>query len=103
MLDNHFHRFINIDYSGFFFLWLFAVVPDELPSHEQQPLQDSSWFVVDEPAQLPQALCRPLAHAGRAPQRNDIHCHDGDHGGDHGLIHGGRAVQRSVLRSRRVR
>ena len=26
------------------------------------------------------ALCRPLAHAGRAPQRNDIDGH-GDHGG----------------------
>ena len=51
------------DYS---FLWLFAVVPDEPPSHEQQPLPDSSWFVVDELILLPHALCRPLAHAGRA-------------------------------------
>ena len=58
------------------FLWLFALVPDEPPSHEQQTLPDSSWFVVDEPTPLPHALCRALAHAGRAPPRNDIDGHD---------------------------
>ena len=48
------------------------------------------WFVVDELTPLPRALCRPLAHAGRAPPRNDIdgHC---DHGGptdSNGPCHG---------------
>ena len=69
--------------SDFSFLWLFAVVPDEPPSDEQQPLPDSAWFVVDEPTQLPRALCRPLAQAGqryRRSPRNDIDGH-GDHGG----------------------
>ena len=78
---------MDYDYS---FLWLFAVVPDEPPSHEQQPLPDSSWFVVDELILLPHALCRPLAHAGRAPPRNDIDGH-GDHGGptdSNGPCHG---------------
>ena len=63
----HYFNHINyLNYSDYSFLWLFAVVPDEPPLHEQQPLPDSSWFVVDEPTQLPHALCRPLAHAGRA-------------------------------------
>ena len=67
------------------FLWLFAVVPDEPPSqcsHAQQLLPDSSWFFVVELTPLPRALCKPLAHAGRAPPRtgNDIDGH-GDHGG----------------------
>ena len=83
MLNNHFHHFINIMDSDYSFLWLFAVVPDEPPSHEQQPLPDLSWFVVDEPTPLPHALCRPLAHAGRAPPRNiiDGQGDPGDHGG----------------------
>ena len=38
MLYNHFHHFIKINDSDCFFLWLFAVVPDEPHSHEQQPL-----------------------------------------------------------------
>ena len=63
---------MDSDYS---FLWLFAVVPDEPPLHKQQPLPDSSWFIVDEPTQLPRALCRQLAHAGRAPPRNYIDGH----------------------------
>ena len=53
-------------------------------------LPDSSWFVVDELTPLPPALCRPLAHAGRAPPRNDIDGH-GDHGGptdSNGPCHG---------------
>ena len=78
---------MDSDYS---FLWLFAVVPDEPRSHEQQPLPDSSWIVVDEPTPLPRALCRPLAHAGRAPPLNDIDGHD-DHGGptdSNGPCHG---------------
>ena len=53
-------------------------------------LPDSSWFVVDELTPLPRALCRPLAHAGRAPPRNDIDGH-GDHGGptdSNGPCHG---------------
>ena len=68
---------MDSDYS---FLWLFAVVPDEPPSHEQQPLPDLSWFVVDELTPMPRVLCRPLAHAGHTPLRNDIDGH-GDHGG----------------------
>ena len=92
----HFYHFVDINNSDYSFLWLFAVVPDEPPSHEQQPLPDSSRFVVDEPTKLPHALCRLLAHACCAPQRNDIDGHD-DRGD-----HGDTAVQRSVLRSLRV-
>ena len=75
LLYNHFHHFIDINDSDYSFLWLLAVVPDEPPSYEQQPLRDSSSFVVDEPTPLPHALCRPLAHAGRAQPRNDIDGH----------------------------
>ena len=55
LLYNHFHHFIDIndsDYSFHWakgFHWLFAVVPYEPLLHEQQPLSDLSWFVVDEP------------------------------------------------------
>ena len=78
--------------SDYSFLSLFAAVPDELPSHEQQPLPDSSWFVVDEQTPLQHALCRPIAHASRAPPRNDIDGH-----GDR-ADHGGTAVM-AVLRA----
>ena len=48
-------------------------------------MPDSSWFVVDEPTQLPHAA---TCCAGRAPPHNDIdgNCGDGDHGnrGNHG-------------------
>ena len=103
MLYNHFHHFINIMDSDYTFLWLFAAVPDEPPlqcSHEQQPLPDSSWFVVDELTPLPRALCRPLAHAGRAPPRNDIDGH-GDHGGptdSNGPCHGRGGQQPCLIR-----
>ena len=89
--------------SDYTFLWLFAAVPDEPPSqcsHEQQPLPDSSWFVVDELTPLPRALCRPLAHAGRAPPRNDIDGH-GDHGGptdSNGPCHGRGGQQPCLIR-----
>ena len=79
LLYIHFHHFVNINNSDYSNLFLplpvypnFAVVPDEPPSHEQQPLHDSSWFVVDEPTQLSHALCKPNAHTCRAPPRNDI-------------------------------
>ena len=45
----------------------YAVVSDEPPSPEQQPLPDSSWLFVDEPIPLLHELSGPLAHAGRDP------------------------------------
>ena len=108
LLYIHFHHFVNINNSDYSNLFLplpvypnFVVVPDEPPSHEQQPLHDSSMNRHGSSSTNRHSCrtrCASQTLIPAAPRRATISTGHDDRGD-----HGSTAVQRSALRSRWVR